>query len=58
MNWPFSRRQTPPSLVDSARTLAEYQCLSNRERIRARTRLMRKQMGMAPSPYLNSKVKP
>lgn len=57
--WPFNRghsgerQSAPPSLADSARILAEYRCLSQRERIRARARLMREQMGLPPLDALN-----
>lgn len=61
--WPFNRvpqaeRQVaPPALADSARALAEYRCLSQRERIRARARLMREQMGLPPLDALNPRGK-
>lgn len=60
MNWPSHLRRpapiAPPTLADSARALAEFRCLCQRERIKARARLMRQEMGMEPSVHLQSKV--
>jgi len=59
MNWPVHLRRpqsvTPPTLADSGRLLAEFRCLSERERIRARARLMREQMGLPPLDALRSR---
>lgn len=46
----FRRRQPTPS--DAGRALAELACLDQRERFKARARLMREQMGLDPSPVL------
>jgi hypothetical protein len=48
MMW-FRRKPTPS---EAARVLSELSCLSNRERIKARARLMREQMGLEPAPIL------
>jgi len=45
----FRRRPTP---TDAGRALAELACLDQRERYKARARLMREQMGLPPSPEL------
>lgn len=45
-------RRKKPTASEAGRALAELACLSDRERIRARTRLMREQMGLPPSPAL------
>ena len=42
MNWFLRRKPTP---TEAAKVLAELACLSNRERIRARARIMCEQMG-------------
>lgn len=61
--WPFHRGQAearqvvPPAVADSARAMAEYRCLSDRERIRARARLMREQMGLPPLDALKPRGK-
>jgi hypothetical protein len=49
----FRRRPTPS---DAGRALAELACLSHRERIRARTRLMREDLGLPPSPALDPRA--
>ncbi len=41
-----------PSLADCGRELAEYRCLNERERIRARARQMREAMGLEPAKAL------
>lgn len=46
----FRKRKPEPS--EAARVLAEMACLSQRERIRARARLMRQEMGLPPCPHL------
>ena len=52
MNWnPF--RPTPSQ---SGRVLSELACLTLRERIRARARLMREQQGLPPHPALRSRA--
>ena len=38
----------PPSLADCGRILAEHRCLQTRERVKARARLMRAEMGLEP----------
>lgn len=38
----------PPSIEDSARRLAEHRCLTARERVKARARLMREEAGLPP----------
>lgn len=53
MKNPFAKR--PPSPSDAGKVLAEISCLSGRHRIRARARLMREQMGLPPSPYLEDR---
>jgi hypothetical protein len=35
----------PPSIPDCGRELAEFRCLKERERVKARARLMNEQMG-------------
>jgi hypothetical protein len=44
--WPFKR--PAPSIEDSARHLAQFRCLNERERRKARARLMREEMGLPP----------
>lgn len=39
---------TPPSIEDSARHMGEYRCLNERERVKARARAMRVQLGLPP----------
>lgn len=48
--WPFKR--PAPSVEDSARTLAEFRCLNERERRKARARIMREEMGLPPLKVL------
>lgn len=55
--WINVSRAKPPSATDAGRVLAELACLSTRERIRARARLMREEMGLPPAPELNSRTK-
>lgn len=45
----FRRRPTP---TDAGRALAELACLDQRERYKARARLMRADMGLPPAPEL------
>jgi len=45
MLWFTPKRPTP---TEAARVLSELSCLSDRERIRARTRMMRADMGLPP----------
>lgn len=45
-------RRRPPTPADAGRALAELACLDQRERFKARARLMREQMGLDPSPVL------
>lgn len=49
-------RRKRPTASDAGRALAELACLSHRERIRARARLMREEMGLEPSPYLEPRA--
>lgn len=48
-------RRPKPTASEAAAVLNELRCLSNRERIRARTRLMREQLGLPPLPELESR---
>lgn len=48
----FRRRPDPSS---AGRELAELACLNSRERVRARARLMREQMGLPPAKELESR---
>lgn len=50
----FRRHKPTPS--DAGRALAELACLSHRERIRARARLMREEMGLPPLPELEPRA--
>lgn len=45
-------RRRKPTPREAASVLNELRCLDYRERVRARARLMREQMGLEPSPYL------
>jgi hypothetical protein len=36
----------PPSIEDSARRMAEHRCLTAREQVKARARIMRAEMGL------------
>ncbi|WP_156424907.1 hypothetical protein [Novosphingobium fuchskuhlense] len=45
----FRRR---PTASDAGRTLSELRCLGDRERYRAKARLMRSDMGLPPLPEL------
>lgn len=38
----------PPSIEDSARRMAEVRCQKARERVKARARIMRAEMGLPP----------
>lgn len=49
-------RRRAPSPADAGRTLAELACLDQRERFKARARLMREQMGLDPSPVLEPRL--
>lgn len=49
-------RRPKPTPSDAGRALAEMACLSHRERIRARTRLMRADMGLPPLPELDPRA--
>lgn len=51
---PFRRRKPTPS--EAAAVLNELRCLNYRERVRARARLMREQMGMPPAPELEPRA--
>lgn len=42
----------PPNIEDSARHLADHACRKNRERIKARARAMRAQLGLPESEAL------
>jgi hypothetical protein len=46
-------RRKKPTASEAGRALAEMACLSHRERIRARARLMREQMGLPHAPELD-----
>ncbi len=50
----FRKRKPEPS--EAARVLAEMACLSQRERIRARCRIMRDQMGLPPLEIFESRT--
>lgn len=57
MNMRLFRRQPDPIASDAAaRRLQELACLSTRERFRARARMMREDMGLEPSPYLEPRA--
>lgn len=43
------RRRT---IKDAAKELSDWKCLNDRERVKARAKLMREQMGLEPSKYL------
>lgn len=45
---PFRRR----TIKDAAKELSDWKCLNDRERVKARARLMRQEMGLPPSPVL------
>ena len=47
MNWPWTR--TPSN---AGKELAEHRCLTERERIRARARLMREELGLPAAKAL------
>lgn len=49
-------RRSRPTPSDAGRALAELACLSHRERIRARTRMMREQQGLPPLPELEPRA--
>ncbi len=51
---PFRKRHPSPS--EAARTLGNLATMSERERIRARARQMRCDLGLPPSPALESGV--
>lgn len=38
----------PPSIEDSARRQQEFACLKQREKVKARARLMRDELGLEP----------
>ena len=50
----FRRRKPEPA--EAARVLAELACLNQRERIRARCRIMREQMGLPPIAIFESRT--
>lgn len=50
----FRRRQPTPS--DAGRALAELACLDQRERFKARARLMREDMGLPPAAALEPRA--
>ena len=45
MKLPALFRRSPPSIPDCGRQLAEHRCLNERERVKARARIMCEQMG-------------
>jgi hypothetical protein len=45
-------RRRSPTPADAGRALAELACLDQRERFKARARLMREEMGLPPAPAL------
>lgn len=49
----FHRRPDPN---EAAKVLAELACLDRRERVKARARLMREQMGLPPLPALEPRA--
>lgn len=48
----LARLRSKPTPAEAARVLAELSCLNQRERVKARCRLMREQMGLEPAPIL------
>lgn len=50
----FTRRQPTPS--EASAVLNEFRCLNYRERVKARARLMRQQMGLPHAPELDPRT--
>ena len=46
-----------PTPSEAGKVLSELACLNDRERVRARTRLMREQLGLPASPLLEPRCK-
>lgn len=54
----FNRKGTKPSASEAGRVLAEMAALNYRERVRARTRLMRAELGLPEVAILEPRAKP
>jgi hypothetical protein len=57
IEWGATRRDVPKGDASAAgKVLAELACLAPRERVKARARMMRAQMGLPPLPALEPRA--